>query len=234
LKTTIAAPAIMSRRRLFEESILNDIQTIREALQLLASVETATIGHFRSDGFMVPQVQCLIDGVRIAGRAHTVSLPGDDGSALSRAVSEAQPGDILVIERLDDDRHACWGAVMTAAACAAGIVGVVVDGYITDVGAIRAAGLPVWCRGRSPLTTKIRGGGTVGSEILCAGVQVRPGDIVLADENGVYIASPHEALAAAREALVIQAREPGIIARLGAGETLAAIYSPPPGLLSQQ
>ncbi len=207
---------------------MNDTQTISEALQLLADVETATIGHFRSEGFMAPQVQCLIDDVRIVGRAHTVSLPGDDGGALSRAVSEARPGDILVIERLDDDRHACWGAVMTAAARAAGIAGVVVDGYVTDVGAIRAMGLPVWCRGRSPLTTKIRGGGTVGCEIHCAGVTVRPGDIVLADENGVYVASPHEALATAREALVIQAREPGIIARLEAGETLAAIYGQPP------
>ena len=224
----------MSRRRFHEESILTDTNIIREALQLLAGVETATIGHFRSEGFMAPQVQCLIDGVRIAGRAHTVSLPGDDGGALSRAVSQARPGDVLVIERLDDDRHACWGAVMTAAACAAGIVGVVIDGYVTDVGAIRAAGLPVWCRGRSPLTTKIRSGGTVGSEIHCAGVQVRSGDIVLADENGVYIASPHEALAVALEALVIQAREPDIIARLGAGETLAAIYGPPPEPRSQQ
>lgn len=206
---------------------MNDTQTIREAVQLLADVETATIGHFRSEGFMAPQVQCLIDDVRIAGRAHTVSLPGDDGGILSRAVSEAQPGDILVIERLDDDRHACWGAVMTAAARAAGIIGVVVDGYVTDVGAIRAAGLPVWCRGRSPLTTKIRGGGTVGGEIHCAGARVRPGDIVLADENGVYVAPAHEALAAAREALVIQAREPDIIARLEAGETLAAIYGSP-------
>lgn len=203
---------------------MNDTDMSAEVLQLLKDVETATIGHIRSDGFLTPQIQCLTDGVRIVGPAHTASLPGDDGGILSRAVSEAQPGDILVIERLDDDRHACWGAVMTAAARAAGIVGVIVDGYVTDAGAIRAAGLPVWCRGRSPLTTKIRGGGSVGGAIKCGGVAIRAGDIVLADENGVYAATVVEALAAGREALIIQSREPGIIARIEAGETLAAIY----------
>ena len=100
----------------------------------------------------------------------------------------------------------------------------VLDGYVTDLAAIRAAGLPVWCRGRSPLTTKNRGGGTVGKEINCGGAVVRGGDLVLADENGVYAAAPAAALAAAREALAIQAAEPAIIARLLAGENMAVVY----------
>lgn len=65
--------------------------TISEALELLRSVETATIGHFRSDGFMDPAMQCVIDSVRIAGRALTVSLPGDDGTALPHALSAPCP-----------------------------------------------------------------------------------------------------------------------------------------------
>lgn len=206
---------------------MNDTDMTAEVLQLLKDVETATIGHIRSSGFLAPQIQCLTDGVRIVGPAHTASLPGDDGAALPQAVSTARPGDILVIERHGDDRHACWGAVMTAAAQAAGIAGVVIDGYVTDLGAIRASGLPVWCRGRSPLTTKIHGGGSVGGAINCGGVAITAGDIVLADENGVYAATITEALAAGGEALVIQSREPGIIARIEAGETLAAIYGNP-------
>jgi 4-hydroxy-4-methyl-2-oxoglutarate aldolase len=194
-----------------------------EALSLLANVETATIGHFLDDGFMVPAIQCLVEGVRICGPALTASLPGDDGAALSRAVSRAQPGDVLVVDRQGDDRHACWGAVMTAAAQAAGIVGVVIDGFVTDVGAIRAAGLPVWCRGRSPLTTKIRDGGTVGGAIRCGGAAVRPGDLVLADENGVLVLGPRGAAEVAHRALALQAAEPAVIARLQAGETLAEI-----------
>ena len=138
---------------------------------------------------MAPAIQCITDGVRIAGPAHTVSLPGDDGSAMAFAISQARSGDILVVERPGDDRHACWGAVLTAAAQAAGIAGVVIDGYVTDISAIRASGLPVWCRGRSPITTKQRGGGTVGGSIRCGGVDIQAGDTVLADENGVYAAA---------------------------------------------
>ncbi|MBG0511633.1 RraA family protein [Agrobacterium sp. MOPV5] len=197
---------------------------INEALELLMSVETATIGHFRSDGFMEPAVQCVIDGIRVAGRALTVSLPGDDGTALLYALSRAMPGDILVIERLSDDRHACWGAVMTAAALACGVVAVILDGYVTDIGAIRSADLPIWCRGRSPVTTKPGGGGDVAKPVVCGGVKVNNGDVVLADENGVCILPPEEALAAARQALAIQEKEPGIIARLEKGEDIVAVY----------
>jgi regulator of RNase E activity RraA len=115
---------------------------------------------------------------------------------------------------------------MTAAARAVGLAGVVIDGHVTDLSAIRASGLPVWCRGRSPLTTKPRGGGAVAVAIRCGGAAVRPGDLVLADENGVYVVPPDEALAVATEALAIQAAEPGIIARIEAGEPLASIYAP--------
>lgn len=195
-----------------------------EALRLLAGVETATIGHFRSEGFMAPALQCLSEGIRICGPALTVLLPGHDGSAMLRALSTASAGQVLVVDRGDDDSHACWGAVLTAAAQAIGVAGVVIDGFVTDVGAIKASGLPVWCRGRSPLTTKARGGGLVGATIRCGGALVHQGDIILADENGVAVLSPDEAQAIAERALAIQANEPAIIARLRAGENIAALY----------
>lgn len=197
---------------------------LAETLRLLAGVETATIGHFLSDGFLAPAIQCLTDEVRIAGPALTVKLPGDDGSALVSALSRAARGQILVVDRDGDDRHACWGAVLTAAAQAVGIAGVVIDGFVTDVAAIRASGLPVWCRGRSPLTTKPRGGGAVGGTIRCGGVTVHAGDLVLADENGVVILEPAGARGIAEEALAIQEKEPGIVARLHAGENIASVY----------
>jgi len=195
-----------------------------QLIALLASVETATAGHFLAEGFMSPDLQCVTDDVRIAGRALTVRLPRDDGSALPCAISRARRGDILVIERGDDDRHACWGGVMTAAAVARGIAGVVVDGYVTDIGDVREAGLPVWCRGRSPLTTKLRGGGSVGQPIKCGGVLVYSGDIVLADENGVCVLSPDAVERILRKALAFQAEERAILERLRQGEDIAAIY----------
>nr|WP_067290641.1 RraA family protein [Marinobacterium profundum] len=196
-----------------------------DLLNSLLQVETATLGHAITEGFMTPAMQCATSEKRCCGPALTVSLPGDDGYSLPLALLKARPGDVLVIERLNDDRHACWGAVMTEAALQAGISAVVLDGYITDIGAVRAAGLAVWCKGRSPVTTKAgKTGGSVNQTVTCDGVRVGPGDIVLADENGVVVLAPEQAEALAAQALEIQARELPIIERIRLGESLASIY----------
>ncbi len=201
-----------------------------DAIALLTNVETATLGHLSGDGFMAPWMQQLHEGPRVCGPALTVSTDADDGSAIVRAIAAAKPGDILVIERRDDDRHACWGAVLTAAAQGAGIAGVVIDGFVTDAGAIRAAGLPVWCKGRSPLTTKAgRRGGSFNEDIRCAGVTVRAGDLILADENGVCVLDPEQALRLAGRALQMQAGEPELIASLAAGKAVDQVLAPPAG-----
>jgi regulator of RNase E activity RraA len=198
--------------------------SIAQRAALFREIETATLGHILTEGFMAPALQCVIEGPRVCGPALTVSVPADDGAVLSCALAQAKPGDILVIDRQGDDRHACWGAVMTAAAQAAGIVGVVIDGFVTDVAAIRASGLPVWCRGRSPLTTKLLGkGGTISETVNCGGATVRPGDLVLADENGVCVIDPAEAEALARACAAMQEAEPDVIARVLKGERIDEI-----------
>lgn len=194
----------------------------------LSDIETATLGHFLEDGFMDPAIQGVIPAARAFGPALTVRLPGDDGTALAHALSALEPGQLLVVDRCGDRRHACWGAVLTAAAMARGCAGVVIDGYVTDLSALVAAGFPVWCRGRSPITTKIRGkGGEVGGEVACGGVAVKTGDLILADENGVLALDPATAPEHAARARAMQAAEPETIRRLQAGETLAAITRPP-------
>lgn len=192
-------------------------------------IETATLGHFLDTGFMAPSVQALQPGPRILGPALTVRLHGDDGAALVDALSQAERGQVIVIDRCGDLRHACWGAVTTRAALARGVAGAVIDGFITDRSAITAAGFPVWCRGRSPITTKPRGiGGDVNIPVTCGGVPVRPGDLVLADENGVAVLDPTTAEAHLDRARQMQADETAVLARLDAGETLAEITRPGP------
>ncbi|MBW4961063.1 RraA family protein [Sulfitobacter sp. CW3] len=190
----------------------------------LSDIETATLGHFLSDGFMAPSIQALIPETRVFGPALTVRMPGDDGAALVDALSIAQPGQIIVVDRCGDFRHACWGAVTTCAAKARGIAGVVIDGFITDRSAIIDEAFPVWCRGHSPITTKPRGiGGDVNVAINCGGVAVRPGDMVLADESGVVVMDPGQAETFCRRARLMQHQEIDILDRLRAGETLAQI-----------
>jgi regulator of RNase E activity RraA len=105
-----------------------------------------------------------------------------------------------------------------------GAVGVIVDGCVTDIDELREIGLPVWARGLSARTT--RGDGRVGSfclPVACGGVQVRAGDLVLADENGIVVMAPDEARSLAGRAIEMQRAEQATLARLRAGETYPGI-----------
>lgn len=194
----------------------------------LGNIETATVGHIRSSGFMRPNIRSVLGDVRICGPALTVMAPSDDGTALVHALSNAQEGQILVVDRGNDERHACWGAVLTAAAQSRGVLGAIIDGFVTDLSDIKKANFPVWCRGLSPLTTKIRGeGGHYGQPVSCGGVAVSKDDIILADENGVVVLKPSQARQIIDKALEIQSAEPDIIAQLRAGKKLSDLTNPP-------
>jgi regulator of RNase E activity RraA len=190
-------------------------------LARLARCETATIGHFLHWGFMDPAITAVIPGRRVAGTAVTVLVPPLDGTINHYAVGHARPGDFLVIDRAGDHRHAGWGGVTEVAAQLAGVVGVAVDGTATDFEEIRQAGLPVWCRGPSPLTLKRLGlSGAFCVPVSCGGVSVNPGDAILADESGIVVIPPDRLDEVTEEALRRQEREPALMARLRAGERL--------------
>jgi regulator of RNase E activity RraA len=193
-------------------------------LDLLLQVETATVGHFRHDGFIDPAIRLVLPRARIAGPAVTVRIAGPDSTLLHHAVSSARPGDVLVIDRCGDTRHACWGGVTTYAACLAGIAGIIIDGPATDFGEIMNAGLPVWCRGPTSLTTKFLPlDADLNVAVSVGGVAVNPGDLILADESGAIVLPPEEAAAVAEHAISLQEREKQVLARLAAGERLDEI-----------
>lgn len=184
-------------------------------------VEAATVGHYLHDRFMRNDLRPLIDGVRIAGTAVTVSIAGADSTLLYHAMDRVRPGDVLVIDRAGDERHAPWGGFMAAVAKLRGIAGVIVDGMITDPEAIRDAGVPTWARGVSPITTKLLNmGGGFNIPISCGGVAVNPGDAVLADDCGILVLPPTEVEDLTAIALADQADEGGWIERLKKGESL--------------
>lgn len=196
-----------------------------DLVTILKQVETATIGHFRETGFFDPAIAAICGNARIAGAAVTALAPGDDGTAICLAIDSLQPGDVLVIDRCGDRKHACWGNVLAHAAKTRGAVGIVVDGLVTDRAALVENGPPVWARGVSPITTKLRkASGGVNVPVSCGGVAICPGDIILADENGVLALPPNMAEDVAKRALTIQTAEPETIARLSAGESLSTIH----------
>ncbi|MGE0316028.1 MAG: RraA family protein [Lautropia sp.] len=206
--------------------VLNDLSPQLDAglVAKLARCETATIGHLRQQGFADRRIQCILPKRRVAGTAVTLALPGQDSTLLHHVLGLLRPGDVLVVDRLGDDKYACLGGGVAVAAKASGAVAAIVDGPCTDFSEIRDEDFPVWCKGPSPVTTRIYGiGGAFNTPVNCGGVTVNPGDAVLADESGVLFLAPDVAEAAADWALGKMAVEPELHRRLRAGEKLGDI-----------
>jgi 4-hydroxy-4-methyl-2-oxoglutarate aldolase len=193
-------------------------------LDLLRRAEPATIGHFRHTGFMDPGLRALLPDRRIAGTAVTARCYGADTAIVHYALGQLRPGDVLVLDRAGDARHAAVGGGVAYAARAAGCLGIIIDGLATDIGELRAYGFPVWARGLSAVTGKRQfAQGEFCVPVSCGGVAVEPGDAVLADENGVLVMKPHEVAAAAERAIAMQEAEKSTLARLDRGERMPDI-----------
>lgn len=199
-------------------------QLDRDLIELMGKVETATVGHFRHAGFIDNRIGAILGDCRVAGTAVTIRLPHADSTALHYLTRLVRPGDFVVVERCGDLRHACWGGVVTHAMALAGIAGAVIDGPATDLSEIRKVRLPVWCRGPSPITTKVLGlAGAINVPVTVGDQVVMPGDAIIADESGVIALSPEDAEVVARRAIAMQEGEIVLLERLRKGESLPDI-----------
>jgi len=193
-------------------------------VERLLKAEPATIGHFRNSGFMDPGIRAMQTDLRIAGPAVTVRAPGMDGTIVGYALGQVRRGDVLVIDRAGDHRHAAFGGLVAYACKVAGLAGVIIDGVATDIGEVRQYKVPLWCRGLSAVTTKRIGlAGEFCVPVSCGGVAVNPGDVIIADECGIVVLDRAEAQAAAERAIGMQEAETGSRKRLDAGEKLPDI-----------
>src|SRR5436190_1238133 len=96
------------------------------------------------------------------------------GGVETATLGLTRPGDVIVVDRLGDERYACWGGGVTNAARQAQLAGAVIDGPCTDPSEIRSQGFALWCRGVSPITTRVADvGGTLNQPVSCGGVVVR-------------------------------------------------------------
>ncbi len=200
------------------------VQISAEVIALLERTETATVGHWRHWGFCDRRIQPLLHGRRVAGTAVTLAIPGPDSTLLHHALGLLRYGDILLVDRLGDDRHACWGGGVTVAAKAAGARAGVVDGPCTDQEEVAACDFPLWCNGIASITTRLYDlGGRLNKPISVGGVVVMPGDAVLCDDSGVLVLPPGEAESEAHEAIRRQKHGLATQARLARGDKLGEI-----------
>ncbi|KQB53528.1 4-hydroxy-4-methyl-2-oxoglutarate aldolase [Pseudomonas endophytica] len=194
-------------------------QVANEALSVLIAAEPATLGHFITKGILSTRIKAHFQDVRAVGTAITVRMPGADGGILHYAMGCARPGDFLVVDRCAEQVTAAMGGAMAYAAKQAGIAGIIIDGFVTDLGELREHAVPIWSWGASAITTRVKGEeGEFCTTINCGGVVVHPGDAVVADENGIVILPSEQLLALAQRAIEYQENEKITLARLANGE----------------
>jgi len=163
-------------------------------------------------------------GTVLVGPALTVRTMVGDNLAIHHAVAEAPAGVVLVIDAGGPGPNAVWGGVLHKAAELRGIAGVIVDGCVRDTAEIRASPVPCFARGTVPAGPQKAWGGEINATISAGGCTVAPGDLVVADEDGVVVVpfdTRSDVLANAKDRMK---NEQTIVERLEAGETTVQIF----------
>ena len=162
-------------------------------------------------------------GVKLVGVARTVRCH-EDFLAVIRALEEALPGDVLVVDT-QGSRRAVVGELFSLEATRRGLAGIIVDGAVRDLSTLRQLQLPVYARSYCPVSGTVRDLGAVQVAVTCGGVIVQPGDIVVADDDGIIIGSAAEFTALLDVATEVERREAIIAARMAAGQSLLSMLN---------
>ncbi|HEX7889312.1 MAG TPA: RraA family protein [Ramlibacter sp.] len=153
----------------------------------------------------------------MAGTAVTVRCRGGDNLTTLRAFDDCRPGDVLVIDAAGDLTNAVLGGIMSAGGAMLGLVGIVVDGAIRDVGEIREREFPVYARGANHRGPYKNGPGEINVPVCIGGMVVNPGDIIVGDQDGLLAFPASEAAALIDKALAQQKKEEAQMAEIRAG-----------------
>lgn len=151
---------------------------------------------------MAGAISPIAQGTVLVGQARTVSCMVGDNSAAHAIIGMLRPGEVLVIDGGGFEDTAVWGGIMTRAAMKMGCAGLVIDGAVRDVAEMRELGFKCFTRATVPAGPHKGFGGTIDGVVSCGGCPVKPGDIIIGDDDGVCVVplERHDAvLAAARE-----------------------------------
>lgn len=164
----------------------------------------------------------LTPGPRLVGQARTALCPGSVLPAIA-ATAIAEPGQVLVIGG-GGESHASLGGIMARDAARQGLAGLVIDGAVRDAAELRAMAMPVFCRAVTPHGAGPAPGGEIDGPLRLGGVWVRPGDVIVGDDDGIVVIALAEVAAVIAKAEAKRQAEAGWIAAIEAGKSLAEIH----------
>jgi RraA family protein len=163
-------------------------------------------------------IRPIVAGVKMVGRAFTVPCC-DDFLRVLKALRDAQPGDVLVVDG-QGGRKALAGELFATEARRRGLAGIVVDGAVRDVAMIRVLGFPVYSRGITPVAGTATSLSSTLVPVSCGGVTVAAGDFIVGDDDGVVVGSEAELAEIVSAAEEIQRQETEVLRRMVNGESL--------------